>query len=95
MKTTLLAPRNLTREVPVDDAARLLASGSWVRVGTTKLPDRKTGHQQAYRKRRRDAGAKPVYLWLPPETKAALLGLRHPGESVTEVVCRLVADKAQ
>ena len=91
-KPTLLAPRNSAREILSDtDAERMLASGSWV-IAT--VPKKRTAHaktQQAYMRRRLAAGYKKLELLLPEPVFDSLQAKRREGESMAELLERLIS----
>ncbi|WP_198140988.1 hypothetical protein [Polaromonas sp. JS666] len=92
-KPTLLVPRQNVREVlSPDDAARLLASGSWVRVATTKPPAHSAKRQRDFQRRRKAAGYRQLKTWLPDTVYQRLMAERQPGETQAALLERLLCE---
>lgn len=89
-KPVLLAPRNATREVSQDDAARLLRSGSWCRVAGTAPVSKQAAWYRRYRERRQLLGFRQLTVWISPETYMALQAVKLPKEKNSDFFDRLV-----
>lgn len=91
MKPILIVPRCHVREIlSPDDAARSLASGSWVRVATTKPPARSAQRQREFQRRRKAAGYRELRTWLPDAVYKRLMAERKPGETQAALLERLL-----
>lgn len=91
-KPVLIAPRNTCKEMqPGPDLQRYLDSGSYVRAS---LPPAKvndvTKRQRAFQRRRQEAGYKPFQVLLPGHVYDELHALQQEGETMAELVERLV-----
>lgn len=87
-----IAPRNACRDMqPGPDLQRLLDSGSYVKasVATVKTRD-VTKRQRAFLRRRREAGYWKMQVLLPPHVADALHALQQDGETMAELVERLL-----
>lgn len=92
-KATLLAPRNAAREMLSEvDIQRLLDSGSWVIATIPKKPTAGAINQRNYFQRRLEAGFRKFQVLLPEHVFNALHGRRHKGETVAEMLERLLAE---
>lgn len=90
-KPILVVPRTAVREVaPNADTDRLLASGSWCRVGTTAPESEHTRAQRAYRHHRMEEGCRRLDLWLPEQVFSALRTRQREGESMAVTIKRLL-----
>lgn len=93
MKTPVwIAPRNRCIEmIPGPDLQRYLDSGSYVRASlpTAKTKD-VTKRQRAFLRRRRAEGYWKMQVLLPPHVADALHALQQEGETMAELVERLL-----
>lgn len=88
----LIAPRNACKEmIPGPDLQRYLDSGSYVRASlpTVKVKD-VTKRQRAFLRRRKEAGYKPFQVLLPGHVYDALHTLQREGETMAQLVERLL-----
>lgn len=91
-KPVLIAPRSACREMqPSPDLDRYLDSGSYVRAN---LPPAKVNdvakRQRAFQRRRQEAGYKPFQVLLPGHVYDELHALQCEGETMAELVERLL-----
>ncbi|MGQ7959893.1 hypothetical protein ACUTAF_19610 [Pseudomonas sp. SP16.1] len=92
-KATLLAPRNSAREILSDsDAQRMLDSGSWVIATVPKKPTAGAVNQRNYMRRRLEDGYRKLEVLLPEHVHGALYARRLEGESLAELLERLLAE---
>jgi len=91
-KPTLLVPRQNVREIlSPDDAARMLASGSWV-VAVLPKPRRcSTRKVAAFRQRLKEKGYRQLHVMLSGEVIDALHAQKRDGETLAEVIERLLS----
>jgi len=94
-KPILIAPRNMAREVTEQDAARLLAGGSWCAVTEVRRPTAGQRRQARLRERRKAAGMRGMLLWFRPEVHALLHASKRKGESVAVLIERLLLTQAR
>ncbi|SMF04089.1 hypothetical protein [Pseudogulbenkiania subflava] len=85
----LVHPSNAKTIMSETDAARLRQAG-WLELGNAKSISKKAEWARSYRKRCRESGLKQLEVWLPPEAFEAIENLRRPGETLTEVMMRLL-----
>lgn len=71
------------------EAARL-RQGGWLELRGTKVASKDAEAQRRFRKRCRDAGLKQLEVWLPPEAFEAIKAMQKPGETLTELMTRLL-----
>lgn len=93
MKSVLIAPRNAAREIDPDspDYFRYLESGSWVRVqALSKQQTQNARTVQKAKQRHLAAGCKKVECFLTPDVYAALLAKKRKGETLAQLIARLV-----
>lgn len=92
-KAKLLAPRNMAREILSDtDAQRMLDSGSWVIATIPRKRSAGAKRQEAYMRRRLETGYRILHTLLPDHVFAELRARLHEGESLAELVERLLAE---
>lgn len=90
-KARLLAPRNMAREILSDtDAQRMLDSGSWVLAAIPKKQSAVAKRQREFWRRREAAGYKKLLLILPGHVVDELHVLQREGETMAELVERLM-----
>lgn len=90
-KATLLAPRNMAREILSEvDAQRMLDSGSWVLAVIPKKTTPAMKRQRKFRRNRIAAGYRRFEVLLPEHVHNALHALRREGETVAKMVERLI-----
>lgn len=91
IKPTLLAPRAQVREILSDgDASQMLRSGSWVRVAATRPLGKGALEQRQFREHCREKGLKQLSAWIPADTFKTLHQIKRDGESVADVIERIV-----
>lgn len=90
-KPILVVPRNAVREMVAGaDADRLLASGSWCRVASTKPESANVRRERVYRRRREQRGCKRIDMWISREAFDSLLAKRLAGETMIATLERLL-----
>lgn len=89
MKPKLLVHPSQARTIsnPVEQE-RLLAQG-WV-LAAPKPKTEMAKRMRSLRARRRSEGWKVLTLWMSSEDHAAITGTQRPGETVLEMIIRLV-----
>lgn len=88
----LIAPRNACKELmPGPDLQRYLDSGSYVRASLplAKVKD-VTKRQREFQRRRREAGYQKLQILLPGHVAEALHALQGEGETMAQLVERLL-----
>ena len=93
MKLTpvLIAPRMACREMlPGPDLDRLVDGGSYVQANMPKKRSKHSGEQRSFHRKRIEAGYRQMKLLLKPGLLEALHALRLPGESLAELLERMV-----
>lgn len=90
----LVHPSNARTVISEDDAARLRQSG-WVELRNPKVVSKDAEAQRRFRKRCRESGLKQLEVWLPPEAFAAIEAMRKPGETLTELITRLLCSSSE
>jgi len=90
-KAKLLAPRNMAREILSDvDAQRMLDSGSWVIAAIPKPVTPGAKRQRKFKRRRAEAGYKRLEVLLSERIFDVLQARRQKGESLAELIKRLL-----
>lgn len=85
----MVHPSNARTIISEDDAARLRAQG-WVELRNPKVVSKDAEAQRRFRKRCRELGLKQLEVWLPGEAFEAIEAMRKPGETLTELMTRLL-----
>lgn len=70
------------------EVERLLAQG-WV-ITAPKPRTKSAGRMRALRAQRRAAGWANLTLWVDPEQLIAITSAQHPGETVVQMLMRLI-----
>ena len=90
-KVLLIAPRAAAREmVQSADLNRLLESGSWVTVVLPKPRRCSTRKVAAFRQRRKEKGFRYLHVMLRGEVIDALHAQKRGGETLADVIERLL-----
>lgn len=90
-KPIVLAPVAHTRTMqPNADTERLLASGSWVQVVKPKKRDAYAKAMDRWRERRKKAGYRQIYIFVPGPVYEAVCAAKREGETFAELLTRLV-----
>lgn len=91
-----VAPRMYVRTVSAEEATRLLASGSWVKVVSTDASPRGLARQKKWRayadRRSKRQGYRVLHAFIPGDVAAALDAVRRPGETHAALIARLVGE---
>lgn len=87
MELIKLAHPSQVREIPEGDLGRYLAQG-WCEI--KKPVNRNSRKQREFRKRRKLLGQKRIAAYLDIADAEALLDARLPGETVRELLIRLL-----
>lgn len=96
MKATLLAPRQSVREIASPaDASRMLASGSWVRASAAQTRKPSSARARQYKRRRRAAGWQVLNIFVSPKLATALRAAKREGETLAELIERLLLGSSQ
>lgn len=91
-KPTLLVPRQNVREVLSEvDAARMLASGSWVKAVLPKPRRSSTRKVTAFRQRLKEKGYRQLHVMLRGDVIDALHAQKRGGETLANVIERLLS----
>lgn len=92
MKPKLLVHQSYARTIdnPVE-VERLLALG-WL-LGKPKPKTKDAKRMRTLRERRRAEGWVNLTLWVDPEQHAAISAAKHHGESVVELIMRMIKEQ--
>lgn len=88
-----VAPKCHVREVSLEDADRMLASGSWCMVQSSDRSPRGLQRAKRWRKfsrKRKAEGARALHVFLGREDADAFEAAKLPGETKAQLVARLV-----
>lgn len=90
MKTTKLVHSSHARCVDSEVEASRLRRMGWIEVPEPKAIGRNASAQRKFREQCREMGLRQLLVWLPRETYSALVNAKSPGESLAELIQRLV-----
>lgn len=90
----LVHPSHARTILTEDDAARLRQAG-WVELADHKSVSRGAAQQRRFRQRCRETGLKQLEVWLPQEAFDALETIRMPGETLAELLTRILCRKGE
>lgn len=85
----LVHPSHARTVLSETDAARLRQAG-WLELADAQSTSKTASWQRRYRQRCKEQGMRQLLVWLPSEVFDALCTAKRPGESMAELLVRLV-----
>lgn len=85
----LVHPSHARTVLSEDDAARLRQAG-WLELKEPKSVSRSASLQRRFRQRQILLGNRQLLVWLPGQVYDLLLALKKPGETISQLVGRLI-----
>lgn len=89
MKPKMMVHPSQARSISSPEEIERLLSMGWL-IGAPKPKTAMAAAMRTLRARRRAAGWQALLLWVDPEQAAAIAACQRPGETVVQMIIRLV-----